>query len=180
MYCVCVCVCVYGTRQPRGGCARVFKISIPTTFKSYRWTRCFSRGTREIPCLPACGSKQTKGSGTWNRIDSRRLCMHELKICLHRHEICMHAKLISTEWFNSTVKQWAAGMSAAARRAQHAWVGCAPGGNRAHHKSAAWSGPAGSVEAARRRARPDTPLSPSLHSRAGPRQWPTSVEWTSW
>ena len=34
-----------------GDRARVL-ISIPT-YKSYRWTRCFSRGTREIPCLPA-------------------------------------------------------------------------------------------------------------------------------
>ena len=80
--------------------------------------RSFSGGMTEIPRLSACRKNQRE----W-----RRLSVHTRQYaCIQRD--CMHPELIQTSNFGGGVipaKRWAVSMSAAAGRANNAWVGSA-------------------------------------------------------
>ena len=59
---VCVC-CISGTGRLRLWGPRPRSNINPYTYKSCRWTRSFSRGTREIPRLPARVSNRGSAAG---------------------------------------------------------------------------------------------------------------------
>ena len=84
--CMCVCVCV-GRLSPGRAEFAYLRISIPT-HEELRWTRVCSRGTSELPRLPARGSKQ-KGVKQFPLLTSLHATRHQTS-CMHA-ESRMHA-----------------------------------------------------------------------------------------